>query len=86
MRLPSRQLIIVLLLLAASGCASRERTSAEAIGCRTDDIKLVDSAYAREGSTTAWCARCNGQTYHCATNPDHSAVRCRPSTPDDGCR
>ncbi|MEX0958705.1 MAG: hypothetical protein WDZ63_05405 [Burkholderiales bacterium] len=67
----------VAVVLVFSGCKSPSALTAEAIGCRVTGIEIVDSEFKREGSTTAWCARCEDVTYQCATNPERNRVECR---------
>lgn len=70
-------LAAVAAVLVLPGCKSPSALTAEAIGCRVTEIEIVDSEFKREGSTTAWCARCEETTYQCATNPERDRVECR---------
>jgi len=67
----------IVLVLAASGCKSLSSMSAKAIDCRTSKLEILDSRFSREGTTTSWCARCDGQTHICVTNPNRDRVECR---------
>jgi hypothetical protein len=83
---PSRTVLLLSLAIAGlAGCATRDRMTADATGCGIMEVKMVDSSFARQGVTTAWCARCRDTLYLCATPPDHSRVACRPSRAGDGC-
>jgi hypothetical protein len=67
------------------GCSSPSVRTAEAIGCRTTEVEIIDSVYKRQGSTTTWCAQCRGQRYRCVSNADRSRIECRPAQDSDGC-
>ena len=75
------------LLLAAvlAGCKTPVALTAEAIGCRRTDVDIVDSEFKRQGSTTAWCARCEGKLYQCAATPARDRVECRAAKPGGPC-
>ncbi|HUF19237.1 MAG TPA: hypothetical protein VMP00_00635 [Burkholderiales bacterium] len=72
--------MIAVAVLVLSGCKSPSALTAEATACRVTEIEIVDSDYKRDGSTTAWCARCRDVTYQCATNPARNRVECREVT------
>jgi len=79
---------LCLLIAAATvtACSSQERLTAQATGCSTRDVKILNSEFARRGVSTAWCAECNGKTYQCASNADHTKVQCRALATDEICR
>jgi hypothetical protein len=74
---PRIVLAFFLAVLPISGCKTQGALSAEAIGCGVTEVDVIDSRYSREGTTTAWCAKCRGKTYHCVSNPDRSRVECK---------
>lgn len=81
-----RKLASTLLLGAMlSGCKSPTALTASATGCGVTDVDIVDSAYAREGITSAWCASCKGKVFQCASNPARDRVECRPATRPGPC-
>jgi hypothetical protein len=67
------------------GCKTQSAMTSEATGCGRTSIDILKSRYSREGTTTAWCARCKGVTYHCVSNPDRSRVECREGNPGNVC-
>jgi hypothetical protein len=73
----SRILILGALACMLSGCTTQSAMTARATGCRTVSVDIVKSRYAREGSTTAWCAKCNNKLYLCVSNPEYSRVECK---------
>jgi len=77
--------LAVLVALALVGCASKERLTARATGCRVIDVSIVDSDFQRAGSTTAWCAKCGGKRYQCATSPDRDRAQCVEARPGTTC-
>jgi len=72
-------------LVSIAGCATPSTLTAKATGCRTGDIDIIDSEYKREGSTTAWCARCQSKVYNCVSNPARDRVACREAEPGGPC-
>lgn len=74
----SLRLCAAFLFLAAllAGCASKERMTARATKCRMLDVTIVDSEFKRAGSTTAWCAKCGGKRYQCASDASHDKAVC----------
>ena len=74
--------VLVVLVLALAGCKTQSAMTAGATGCRTISVDIVKSRYAREGSTTVWCAKCSDKLYHCVTNPERSRVECKEAGPD----
>ena len=77
-----RILVIGAVVCALSGCKTQSAMTAGATGCRTVSVDIVKSRYAREGSTTVWCAKCKDRLYQCVSNPDHSRVECKEAAPD----
>lgn len=69
--------LTLVLFLAVSGCKSPSAMSAKALGCRTAQLDMLDSEFSRAGSTTTWCASCEGRTSICVTNPNRDRVECR---------
>ena len=85
-KLEIRKLAFALLLGAVlSSCKSPTALTASATGCGVTEVDIVDSVYAREGTTSAWCARCNGKLFQCASNPARDRVECRPATSPGPC-
>ena len=81
-----RKLATALLLGAMlSGCKSPTALTASATGCGVTEVDIVDSVYAREGTTSAWCATCKGKLFQCASNPARDRVECRPATSPGPC-
>lgn len=76
---------VFFLTCAAAGCRTQSFLTAEAIGCGNTEVDVIESRYTREGTSTAWCAKCKGKIYHCVSNPDHSRVQCREATAWDPC-
>jgi hypothetical protein len=76
-----RILILAALVCALAGCKTQSALTAGATGCRTISVDIVKSRYAREGSTTVWCAKCKTKLYLCVSNPDHSRVECKEAVP-----
>lgn len=75
------------LLLGAilSGCKSPTALTARATGCGVTEVDIVESAYAREGTTSAWCAMCKGKLFQCVSNPARDRVECRPAARPGPC-
>jgi hypothetical protein len=67
----------LLLAWLLAGCKTSTALTAEAVGCSLADVEIVDSPFKREGSTTAWCASCQGRLYQCAATPARDRVECR---------
>jgi uncharacterized protein YceK len=78
-------LAVLVLALALAGCKSPTALTAGATGCGVTEVEIVDSAYTRQGATTAWCARCKGKLFQCVSNPEGSRVECRPATSPGPC-
>jgi hypothetical protein len=78
-------ILLAPLLLLGAGCANKERLTASAINCRVTEVDIVDSEFKRSGSTTAWCAKCRGKRYQCATNPNRDKVQCFEARPGTTC-
>lgn len=68
------------------GCVTQSSLTAEATGCSRGSIDIIDSRYKREGTTSAWCARCQGKTYHCVSNAQRTRVECREENPGNVCQ
>jgi hypothetical protein len=67
------------------GCKTQSVLTADATGCRRTQVDILKSRYSRDGTTTAWCAKCNGRIYHCVSNPERSRVECKEGNPDNVC-
>jgi len=80
-----RMLLIVAVAGAVAGCKTQAALTAGATGCRVTDVDVIASRYSREGTTTAWCAKCKDKIYHCVSNPERSRVECRPANSSDRC-
>ena len=80
-----RILLAVILAVAFAGCKTQTGLTAGATGCRVTDLDVVESRYSREGTTTAWCAKCREKIYHCVSNPQRSRVQCRLANSADPC-
>ena len=70
-------LVVVLVFLSVSGCKSQSQITANAIGCETAEVEIIDSEFKRQGSLTTWCARCGNRFYQCITNPSRDHIECR---------
>ena len=79
--------ILLAVVAATLVCACKTPTAmtARATGCSTKDVEIVDSRYKREGSTTAWCARCKGKVYICAASTSRDRVECREAITGSPC-
>ena len=79
--------LVLALALAAflCGCQTQSTLTADATGCNRTGIDILKSRYSREGTTTAWCARCKGKVYHCVSNPERSRVECKEGNPGNVC-
>ena len=77
-----RWFVSVALLCCVAGCKTQSALTADATGCRTISVDIVKTRYAREGSTTQWCAKCKNTLYHCVSNPERSRVACKEAAPD----
>jgi hypothetical protein len=80
-----RMLLLVALAGAVAGCKTQTGLTAGATGCGVTELDVIESRYSREGTTTAWCAKCKEKIYHCVSNPERSRVECRPANPLDPC-
>lgn len=74
-----------LLATLLAGCKTPAALTAEAIGCNRMNVDIVDSEFKRQGTSTAWCARCEGKLYQCATGSARDRVECRPAKPAGPC-
>jgi hypothetical protein len=77
--------MLLLVALAVAGCKTQTGLTAGATGCSVTDLEVIKSRYSREGTTTAWCAKCKEKIYHCVSNPEHSRVLCRLANSSDPC-
>jgi hypothetical protein len=77
--------MLLLVALAVAGCKTQTGLTAGATGCSVTDLEVIKSRYSREGTTTAWCAKCKEKIYHCVSNPEHSRVQCRLANSSDPC-
>ena len=80
-----RVLLVMALAGAVAGCKTQTGLTAGATGCSVTDLNVIESRYSREGTTTAWCAKCKEKMYHCVSNPERSRVQCRRANPSDTC-
>jgi hypothetical protein len=78
-------LLVIALAGVVAGCKTQTGLTAEATGCGVTELDVIDSRYSREGTTTAWCAKCREKIYHCVSNPERRRVQCRPANPSDPC-
>ena len=78
-------ILVALLACALAACKSKEALTAREISCNTRDVSIVNSEYSRAGSLTRWCARCDGVTYVCVSNPQLDPVDCRKVEPGPPC-
>lgn len=72
----SRLLFAAVMAALLVACKSPTALTARATGCTTTEVEIVDSEFKRTGSTTAWCARCKGKNFSCATNTGRDRVEC----------
>jgi hypothetical protein len=75
-----------LVLLTMAACTSPERLSSKATPCPTKEIRIQASEFSRQGSTTAWCAECQGKLYQCVTNSERTRVQCHVAGEYDVCK
>ena len=80
-----RMLLVIVLAGAIAGCKTQGGLTAGATGCNVADVDVIKSRYSRNGTTTAWCAKCREKIYHCMSNPQRSRVECRPADSSDPC-
>jgi hypothetical protein len=74
---PKAFLVLFVILSSLFGCKSPSQMTAKEIGCNTRDVEIIDSEFKRNGSMTAWCARCGDRLYQCMTNPRRDRIECR---------
>ena len=84
-KIPGLALAAVAAMLLG-GCSTPVALTAEATGCSRGSIDIIDSRYKREGTTSAWCARCKDRIYHCVSNAERSRVECREGNPGNVCQ
>ncbi len=75
--------LLVAVLLC--GCKTQSALTADATDCGRTQVDIIKSRYSRDGTTTAWCAKCKGRIYHCVSNPERSRVECREGNPENVC-
>ncbi len=75
--------LLVAVLLC--GCKTQSALTADATNCGRTQVDIIKSRYSRDGTTTAWCAKCKGRIYHCVSNPERSRVECREGNPENVC-
>jgi hypothetical protein len=80
-----RLALLLAAALALGGCKTQSALTADATGCTRTQVDILKSRYEREGTTTAWCARCQGRIYHCVSNPERSRVECKEGNPGGVC-
>lgn len=80
-----RVLLVIALAATVAGCKTQTGLTAGATGCGVTDLDVIESRYSREGTTTAWCAKCKEKIYHCVSNPERSRVECRLANSSDPC-
>jgi hypothetical protein len=80
-----RVLLVIALAATVAGCKTQTGLTAGATGCGVADLDVIESRYSREGTTTAWCAKCKEKIYHCVSNPERSRVECRLANSSDPC-
>lgn len=73
--------LLIVILCSLSACKSPSALTAEAIGCTTREVRILDSEFSRSGSNTTWCARCLDhkidKNYICVTSPSRERIECR---------
>jgi hypothetical protein len=82
---PGRLALVFVAVLALAGCKTQSALTADATGCTRTQVDILKSRYEREGTTTAWCAKCQGRIYHCVSNPERSRVECKEGNPGGVC-
>ena len=75
----------LLIAVLLCGCKTQSALTAEGTGCGRTQVDIIKSRYSRDGTTTAWCAKCKGRIYHCVSNPERSRVECREGNPENVC-
>jgi hypothetical protein len=76
---------VVLVAILSFGCKTQSALTADATNCGRTEVDIIKSRYSRDGTTTAWCAKCKGRIYHCVSNPERSRVECREGNPENVC-
>lgn len=77
--------LAVMLAALLAGCATKSQRTAKATGCSVARVDILSSEASRRGSTTDWCARCEGRIYRCISNADRDKIQCRPAQEEDRC-
>jgi len=80
-----RMLLLIALSGVVTGCKTQTGLTAGATGCGVTDVDVIESRYSREGTTTAWCAKCREKIYHCISNAERSRVQCKQASTTDPC-
>ena len=75
----------LLIAVLLCGCKTQSAMTADATDCGRTQVDIIKSRYSRDGTTTAWCAKCKGRIYHCVSNPERSRVECREGNPENVC-
>jgi hypothetical protein len=75
----------VLVAVLSCGCKTQSALTADATGCGRTQVDILKSRYSRDGTTTAWCAKCKGRISHCVSNPGRNRVECKEGNPDNVC-
>lgn len=78
-------LLAIVAVCAVAGCKTQTTLTADATGCRVTEVDVIKSRYSRDGTTTAWCAKCKGKIYHCVSNPERSRVECKEPSAENIC-
>jgi hypothetical protein len=78
--------LLAAIALMAAGCTSPERLTSKATPCTAKEVRIQQSQFSRNGSTTAWCAECKGKLYQCATTAERTRVECHVAREYDICR
>jgi len=78
--------LLLTIVLLTAGCSSPERLTAKATPCTAKEVSIQQSAFSRNGSTTAWCAECKGKLYQCATTAQRTRVECHLAGEYDICQ
>jgi len=81
-----RSPLLLAIVLLGAGCSSPERLTSKATPCSTGEVRIQQSAFSRNGSTTAWCAECKGKLYQCAATAERTRVECHVAREYDICQ
>lgn len=83
--LAGRCAVLLGALFLVAGCKTQGALTAEATGCGRTKIDIIKSRYEREGTTSAWCAKCGAKIYHCVSNAARDRVECKEGNPGGVC-